>query len=40
VESGTLLVIDHRPRPARAYPDPTLSQARTPGGHDITVLTC
>jgi hypothetical protein len=40
LESGTLLIIHRRPQPARAHPDPRLSQTRTPGGHDITVLTC
>jgi hypothetical protein len=40
LESGTLLIIHRRPQPAHAYPDPRLSQTRTPGGHDITVLTC
>jgi hypothetical protein len=40
LESGIVLIIDCRPQPDHAAPDPRFSQVRTPDGHDVTVLTC
>jgi hypothetical protein len=40
LESGIVLLIDRRPQPDHATPDPRFSQVRTPDGHDVTVLTC
>jgi tetratricopeptide (TPR) repeat protein len=40
LESGIVLIVDRRPQPDRAVPDPRFSQARTPDGHDVTVLAC
>jgi hypothetical protein len=38
--SGALAIFDPRARPPGDPPDPRVSRARTPRGHDVTVLTC